>query len=125
MHTPEVVSIRVVLTGKSKKMFQLPDGSLRHNITAGKYGSWKAYDENDESSSEKEVDTAFVVFRNGELFDRGVCTYIFGADGYHVVEGMTQIDTQHDHLAFMEAKWFEGGDVISFIRTPSKRELSL
>jgi hypothetical protein len=123
MRTPEVVSIEVVLDD-GKKMFRLPDGSLAFDILAGTYGSWKPYKEGEEIVGfEKEVDTPFVVFRKGECFDRGVCEYIFGSDGYHVVEGISLINKGRDHRAFMYAKWFEPGDVISFIRTPSAYEL--
>lgn len=123
MRTPEVVSIEVVLDDDKKK-FRLPDGSLALDIIASKYGSWKPYNEGEEIIGfEKEVSTPFVVFRKGEYFDHGMCEYIFGSDGYHVVEGAPHINKANDHRAFMYAKWFEPGDVISFIRTPSAYEL--
>lgn len=123
MRTPEVVSIEVVLDG-DRKMFRLPDSSLVFNILAGKYGSWMPYRDDEEVVGfEKEVDTPFVVFRKGECFDRGMCEYVFGSDGYHVVEGIPRIEKDNDHRAFMHAKWFEPGDIVSFIRIPSAYEL--
>jgi len=123
MRTPEVVSIEVVLDDDKKK-FRLPDGSLAFDILAGAYGSWKPYQEGEEViGSEKEVHTPFIVFRKGEFFDTGMCEYMFGSDGYHVIEGAPRIDKGNDHLAFMHAKWFEPEDVISFVRTPSAYEL--
>ena len=123
MRTPEVISITVV-EDDGKKKFRLPDGSLSFDILAGEYGSWKPYREGEEViGSEKEVDTSFIIFRKGEFFDSGMCAYIFGSDGYHVIEGAPRIDKGKDHRAFMYAKWFEPEDVISFVRTPSAYEL--
>lgn len=123
MRTPEVISIEVVLDDDRNK-FRLPDGSLKLMILAGQYGSWMPYREDQElRGPEKEVGTPFIVFRKGEFFDCGVCEYIFGSDGYHVVDGAARIDKGNDHRSFMHASWFMPGDVVSFVRIPSGYEL--
>lgn len=118
MRTPEIVSI-VVVEEDGQKKFQLPDSSLTSSILAGKYGSYLSRP----SGFDKEIDTPFVVFRKGEYYDLGVCEYIFGSDGYHVVSGMRHISTGSDHLTSLHAPWFETGDVIAFVRIPSGGEM--
>jgi hypothetical protein len=123
MRTPEVTSIEVVLD-EDKKNFRLPDGSLAFDVLADSYGSWMPYHEGEEVVGfEREIDTPFVVWRKNEYYDNGVLAMVGGQDSYRVVEGLRNIPCNSGHLAFMHAIWFEPGDVISFVRTPSAYEL--
>ncbi len=106
MNTPEALSITVVEDGNQKK-FLLPDSSLHVNLLAGTYGSYRGH---------KEVDTPFLVFRDGLFYDSGILEYLFGSDGYHVVSGLRRIETKDGLPMWLHAKWFEAGDVITFVR---------
>lgn len=94
---------------KSRIYIKTEAGYLAHRLPVGEFGSRNPL-------NQREVDTACLLYRNGELLAESRLEYIFGQSyGYHVMVDFKGTKPNTGHATSLQAELFEPGDVIVFI----------
>ncbi len=85
------------------------EGYLTRELYVSEFGSMNP-------TTLREVDSACVLYRNGELSSQSRVDYFSGqSDGYHVMVAFKETKPDTGHATSIRAEVFEEGDIIAFL----------